>query len=408
MVNYIYRFGIALLYLAVKISSLWSDKSKLWIEGRRDCWRLLLENLDPSSRYVWIHVSSLGEFEQGLPLIESIKSRYPEYKIVLTFFSPSGYEVKKNYKGVDLICYIPLDRRSDAKRFLDMVKPEVVFFVKYEFWFNFLAELKSRRIPTYLISALFREKQHFFKWYGSFFREGLTAFTHLFVQDESSVKLLKSVGIVDVTVAGDTRFDRVLEISRSADKIDRIDQFVEDNLVVVVGSSWEQDIDILLDEINSNDKIKWIIAPHVVDDRSISSLRAKLKVSSCCFSSIDIESRVVVVDCYGVLTSLYRYADIAYVGGGFGAGIHNVLEAVVFGTPVLFGPKYHKFLEAKELIKEGGAFSISSVKDFKSIFNQLVDNSSLRENSTRICLDYVNMKSGAIEIILEEVAIRLH
>lgn len=376
-----YNFAIHLYSLAIKIVTPFHKKAKLMVQGQRKTNAILQEKIDKNSRYIWFHASSLGEFEQGRPMMEEIKRDYPQYKILLTFFSPSGYEVRKNYPGADVICYLPFDKISNVRRFLDLANPVMAVFIKYEFWSNYLHELKHREIPTYIISAIFRKEQAFFKWYGVNYRKVLKCFTHLFVQDEASASLLQEYGIRNVTACGDTRFDRVINIRQQAKTIPLIEKFVttpegEKTLTLVAGSSWPQDEFIFIKYFNEHPEMKLIIAPHEIHKEHLQYIESLLERPSVRFSEASekniADKECVIIDCFGLLSSIYRYGEIAYIGGGFGAGIHNVLEAAVYGVPVIFGPKYHKFKEAKDLIAVGGGFSITDDASFKVCMDEFL------------------------------------
>jgi len=400
------------LYLiAIKIASLFNTKAKKWCDGRRAIFTKIADVIgqDKSTR-IWFHCASLGEFEQGRPIIERIKKQYPNYKIVLTFFSPSGYEVRKNYEGADYIFYLPLDTIGAASKFIELIKPKVVFFVKYEFWFGYLNQLKIKNIPTYLVSGIFREKQHFFKPYGLWFRKQLSAFTHFYLQDKNSENLLHKIGYKNTMVSGDTRFDRVFEISRTVKPNILLDEFCKNKLVFIAGSTWSEDEKIIMSSVSLFDNYKIIIAPHEVDEKHIFSIEQSLKnkttfirYSKAIPNNIS-NAQVLIIDNIGMLSSLYQYASIAYIGGGFGKGIHNVLEPATFALPIIFGPNYKKFAEATELIDLGAAFPIQSTTDFKYILNELF-NSSKRNEAALVSEKYVHSKVGATETIVSSVQI---
>lgn len=361
-----------------------------------------------SNKTVWIHCASLGEFEQGRSLIEKIKQKYPEFKVALSFFSPSGYEIRKNYEHADLVFYLPSDSRKNAKRLISLLKPELVFFVKYEFWYWYIKETYKNNIPIYLISGIFRKKQVFFKFYGSFFRNILKMFSHIFVQNKESETLAKQINITDVSVTGDTRFDRVFEISKNREQFETIDAFVNNKPVFIAGSTWKPDEEIIFEYINNCEhEMKYIIAPHVIKKDNISRILKLLKKIVLKYSEATVENvvtaDVMIIDNIGMLSSLYAYADIAYIGGGFGAGIHNTLEAAVFGIPVIFGPEYHKFDEAEELIKRGAAFPISSFNKFIQIADKLINDLEFRKQSGKNAEVYVKENIGATSKILNAV-----
>lgn len=368
-----YNFAIHLYAGAVRLATLFHKKAKRMVRGQRQTFDILREKIDRNASYIWFHASSLGEFEQGRPLMEQLRRDYPHYKILLTFFSPSGYEVRKDYAGADAVCYLPFDTKGRVRQFLDLTRPVMAVFIKYEFWANYLKELNRRRVPTFLVSAIFRKDQLFFKPYGAGYRNVLTCFTRLFVQDEDSQRLLADYGIRNVSVCGDTRFDRVTDVLRNAKPVPFIERFVapatgSDRVVLVAGSSWPPDEAIFIDYFNAHPEMKLIIAPHEIHEEHIQAIEASLRRPSVRLSraaGADAEQTdCVIVDCFGLLSSVYRYGTAAYIGGGFGAGIHNVLEAAVYGMPVVFGPRYHKFKEACDLIAAGGAFCIDGKEAF--------------------------------------------
>lgn len=375
----------------------------------------LREKIDRNAKYIWFHASSLGEFEQGRPMMEKIKAEYPGYKILLTFFSPSGYEVRKNYNGADVICYLPFDTPYRVKKFVNLANPAIAVFIKYEFWGNYLCELKRREIPVYIISAIFRPDQLFFQWYGIPYRKMLTCFNHLFVQDQRSKALLEEYGITNVTVTGDTRFDRVLDVRRQAREISVVERFVknekgEQMLTLVAGSSWPQDEEMLLRYFNEHPEMKLIIAPHEIHREHLMYIESLLKRPSIRLSEAAGDSNLsgkdcLIIDSFGLLSSIYRYGQIAYIGGGFGAGIHNTLEAAVYGLPVLFGPKYHKFKEAKDLIAVGGGFSVSDEKAFCAQMDELLTYHEVLEASGKAASDFVNKNAGATDQVLQELSL---
>ena len=372
---------------------------------------ILREKIDRNAKYIWFHASSLGEFEQGRPMIEKIKAEHPEYKILLTFFSPSGYEVRKNYNGADVICYLPFDTPYRVKKFLNLANPSIAVFIKYEFWGNYLQELKHRNIPVYIISSIFRRDQLFFQWFGYPYRKMLYCFTHLFVQDDRSAALLKEFGITNVTVTGDTRFDRVLDVRNQARELSPVEHFVceggkEKRLTLVAGSSWPQDEEILIPYFNEHPEMKLIIAPHEIHREHLMYIESLLKRPSVRLSDVFHDQSLaegkdcLIVDSFGLLSSIYRYGTIAYIGGGFGAGIHNTLEAAVYGIPVLFGPKYHKFKEAKDLIKVGGGFSVSDKQSFCEKMDELLTYHEVLDAAGESAGQFVNGNAGATDKIL--------
>lgn len=368
----------------------------------------LKKELSPEGGYIWIHAASLGEFEQGRPLIEMIRRNHPDAKILLTFFSPSGYEVRHNFPLVDAVVYLPFDTKKNVRQFLDTVKPRMAIFVKYEFWGNYLNELKLRGIPTYIISAIFRKSQPFFKPWGGEFRKMLTYFTHIYVQDEGSRELLAGIGIKNVTVAGDTRFDRVTDIMESCVEIPQAAALTRDaSLTIVAGSTWPPDESNLLPCFNAHPGMKLIIAPHEVNEERIAAIESQLNRPSCRLSTATPEEAAkcdcIIVDCYGKLSSAYRYGNIAYIGGGFGVGIHNLNEAAVYDIPVIFGPHYHKFKEARDLIKCKGGFSFSNKEEFDAIIEPIVNDKKLREQYGKNAGNYVKENLGATRIIYADI-----
>lgn len=404
--NSLYNLGINLYGLGIKYASRKNKKAKLLRDGQNSALDYLRGNISRDGRYVWVHAASLGEFEQGRPLIERIKRERPELKVLLTFFSPSGYEVRKNYEGADAICYLPLDTPSNVKAFLDIVKPCMAIFVKYEFWGNYIEELSRRGIPTYLISAIFRPKQIFFRPWGRMFRKMMGCYDHVFVQDENSRKLLAGIGVNNVTVAGDTRFDRVLDIMKQTFEIPECEAFSPHDRefkTIVAGSSWSPDESYLLPFFNSNEGVKLIIAPHEVNEERIAEIESKLTRLSCRLSKCTVEEAAkcdcLIVDCYGKLSSLYRYGDMAYVGGGFGVGIHNLNEAAVYGIPVVFGPNHGKFKEAHDLKECGGGFSFSDKEGFDEIMRTLLGDKAALSQSGEAAGKYIKESVGATDKI---------
>lgn len=373
---------------------------------------ILREKIDKNARYIWFHAASLGEFEQGRPLMEKIKADHPEYKILLTFFSPSGYEVRKNYEGADVICYLPFDTPFKVRKFLHLANPAMAIFIKYEFWGNYLKELDKKGIPVYSVSAIFRREQLFFKWYGKIYRKFLTYFDHLFVQDEHSRKLLTRVKITNVTVAGDTRFDRVWDVYNKRREIASFEQFAEQakkngQRILIAGSSWPQDEEIFIRYFNENPDIRLIIAPHEIHREHLMHIESLLKRSSIrmsdAFNRDCFDRECILIDSFGLLSSVYRYGDIAYIGGGFGSGIHNTLEAAVYGIPVLFGPKYQKFKEAVDLIAEGGGFSVADKNEFESRMNDLLTYQDLLNAAGNAAGEFVRSHKGATDKILSSL-----
>ncbi len=402
----IYNFVIAIYNLGISIGSLFSPKVKLLREGRSQVWQKL-EDSNIQQSTIWVHAASLGEFEQGRPLIESIKKSFPERKIVLTFFSPSGYEIRKDYEEADYVFYLPADTKRNAQRFIKAINPGMVFFIKYEFWYHFLTDLKKNDIPVYGVSVIFRESQSFFKWYGRWFRKMLKSFSHFYLQDEKSAKLLKSIGINNYTVAGDTRFDRVKEIAEAAEDIDVAHEFSKGYSTIVAGSSWPADEKILTSYINeSHENVKMIIAPHEIDDAHIRDIESSLKVLSFRITSPPdnpSDFMVMIVDSMGILAAIYRYGQVAYIGGGFGSGIHNVLEASTYGIPAIFGPKYKKYKEACDLVDLGGGFEITSSEEFERVISKMWNDSDSLKSSGMSAEKYVNRMCGATSLIMKEL-----
>ena len=405
--NILYNFGIYTYKNIVNIASFRNTKARKMKQGHREVFHYLAQNADPEGGYIWIHASSLGEFEQGRPIIEAIKAHYPEQKIAITFFSPSGYEVRKNYPKADLICYLPFDLPNNVNRFLNILKPKQAIFIKYEFWGNYLNALAKRNIPTYIISAIFRPSQIFFRPYGGYFRRILQNFEHLYVQDENSKKLLKDIGITKVSVTGDTRFDRVLEIRSQAKELPLIEQFSKGNFTLIAGSSWPKDEEIFIDYFNRHPEMKLIIAPHEIHEEHIQFILSRLNRTAIRYTQADEKNiqkaDCIIIDCFGLLSSIYRYGQVAYVGGGFGAGIHNVPEAAVYGIPVIFGPNHKKFKEAKELIIAGGGFSISRSEDFELVMDRLLENKEFLSKAGITAGQYIQNNSGASKKILKEL-----
>lgn len=409
----IYSLIIHLYAFVVELIAPFHKKARLIRLGQWKTNSILRNKIDRNAKYIWFHAASLGEFEQGRPLIEKIKAEHPDYKILLTFFSPSGYEVRKNYDGADVICYLPFDTPYRVHKFLNLANPAIAIFIKYEFWANYLKELKRRDIPVYIISAIFRPQQVFFKWYASSYRKILTCFDRLFVQDEYSRDLLATYGITNVTVAGDTRFDRVLDVQRKSRKIEVIQNFInhpegEKRTVLVAGSSWPQDEELFVEYFNEHPELKLIIAPHEIHKEHLLGISALLKRKSIRLSEATSGESLAGVDCiivdsFGLLSSIYRYGDIAYIGGGFGAGIHNILEAAVYGIPVIFGPKFQKFKEARDLLALGGAFTISDEDSFDSRMNDLLSYPELRIEAGKLAGEFVSGHAGVTERILNEI-----
>lgn len=406
---FLYNLIIIFASQVVKLLALFSPKMKLFVDGRKEVFPILLNKLSPNDKTIWFHAASLGEYEQGLPVIEKIKVQYPNHKIVVTFFSPSGYEVRKNNTVADATVYLPLDTKSNAQKFIKAINPELVFFIKYEYWPNYLNELKKLEIKTYLISGIFRENQAFFKWYGGFYRNALKTFDYFFVQNESSKKLIQSICFNNVKISGDTRFDRVVSILERDNSLDFIEQFKNKKTTIVIGSSWPKDESLLVNYINNaSDEIKFIIAPHNIKADQISNLKSQITKSSVLFSeksNVDLSNfNVFIIDTIGILTKIYSYADIAYVGGGFGnPGVHNILEPATFGVPIIIGPNYSHFAEATALVHQGGCISISNQNELNDAFNLLINNEDERNEKGHICSTFVQMNKGATDVILKHI-----
>ena len=433
IIIYIYLFGIA-------IASLFNKKvKKLW-QGERQALSILRSKVKPDDKYVWFHAASLGEFEQGRPIMERLRKEHPEYKILLTFFSPSGYEVRKNYDGADIICYLPIDTPFNARRFLRTVRPVMAFFIKYEFWYNYLHILKHRGIPTYSVSSIFRDGQIFFRWYGKQYGKVLKCFTHFFVQNEKSRKLLASIGITNVSISGDTRFDRVLEIKNQAKKLEIVEAFVDsfrsadntssaNNLstessnlstcqlvnlstnttqkVFVAGSSWQPDEEIFIKYFNEHPDWKLIIAPHVIGESHLQQIIKQLDMPVVRYTQTTPEearnARCLIIDCFGLLSSIYNYGTVSYVGGGFGVGIHNVLEAAVWNIPVIFGPNNERFAEAQALKANGGGIEITDYDSFATVMDGFIADETTLQKAGEAAGDYVKQNAGATDVVVRGV-----
>lgn len=393
----------------MKILAFFSPKMKLFVNGRKNVFKTLNEKIKAEDKTIWFHAASLGEYEQGLPVMEQIRAKYSNYKIVLTFFSPSGYEVRKNNTVADVTVYLPLDTAFNAKKFIALTHPELVFFIKYEYWPNYLKVLKQAGIKTYLISGIFREKQAFFKWYGGFYRNALQTFDFFFVQNESSKKLLLSIGHQNVKISGDTRFDRVVSILGRDNRLDFIEAFKNDTTTIVIGSSWPKDESLLVTFINQcSSKVKFIIAPHNIKAEQIADLKAQITKPTVLFSEKEGKSlsdyTVFIIDTIGILTKIYSYADIAYVGGGFGhPGVHNILEPATFGVPIVIGPNYSHFAEATALVNMEGCVTITNQYQLNDAFNNLIMNADIRHEKGHICETFVQMNKGATAVILDHI-----
>lgn len=407
----IYNIFISLYPLIAKLLSYKNEKAKLWIEGRKNIFTHLEKSFVHNKQpVIWMHCSSLGEFEQGRPIIEKVKQHYVNYKILLTFFSPSGFEVQKKYVYADWVFYLPIDSKKNARKFLDIVQPQLIFFVKYEYWFYYLTEIHKRNIPLLLISASFRNSQPFFKWYGSLYRKMLHCFTYIFVQDISCATLLKNIGVIqNVTIAGDTRFDRVIEIAHQINSMNEVENFISKNKVIVAGSTWLEDDETLDHYANTHPDIKFIIAPHQIEEERIQEC-LKLYKNSILFSNLSTPNNdisryhVLIIDNVGMLSKLYKYATICYVGGAFGNdGVHNVLEAAVYGKPVVFGPVFEKYTEAVELIENNGGVSIQNALELENVFDRFFTDHTFYTETAENASKYVTSKSGASLIIMNYI-----
>jgi 3-deoxy-D-manno-octulosonic-acid transferase len=408
--HFLYNLSVYSYLFAIRVASLFNSKAKLWINGRKNIFQELQSLiLNSKSSIIWVHCASLGEFEQGRPLIEKLKILHPKSQILLTFFSPSGFEIRKNYPGADYVFYLPIDTPANAKKFIQLIKPQAVFFVKYEFWFNYLNELKKQNIPTYLVSGIFRKEHYFFKKFNSWFRKQLKCFTHFYLQDDTSAQLLNSINYTNTTVAGDTRFDRVFEISKNVRSIDLIKQFAGDKKILIGGSTWQEDEKLIAGYRLKMKDYKLIIAPHEIDKTHIQSIIQEFSSSTIVRYSQANEqnikdAEVLIIDNIGMLSSLYQYGTIAFIGGGFGKGIHNILEAATFGLPVIFGPNYQKFTEAKELIRLGGAFTVGDSKELEKTV-QLLDDKTVLQTASHVAKYYVQNRVGATDKILNSISI---
>ena len=410
---YLYNLLVIFAGFCIKILAVFNSKIRLFVEGRKIVFEILASKISAHDKTIWFHAASLGEYEQGLPVMEQMKLNYPNHKIILTFFSPSGYEVRKNNTVADVTVYLPIDTKSNAEKFISLVHPEMVFFIKYEYWPNYLKVLKNKAISTYLISGVFRENQLFFQWYGGFYRKALDSFEHFFVQNSTSKDLLFQLGKSNVTVSGDTRFDRVAAILEKDNHLDFITEFKNRQLTVVVGSSWPKDEALLVAYINASSHIvKWIIAPHNIKSEQIRELQKSITKKTVLFSEKEgknlSEFDVFIIDTIGILTKIYSEANIAYVGGGFGnPGVHNILEPATFGVPIVIGPNYSHFSEATALVNMGGCCVVSNENELKEILDNLIQNSDVREEKGHICNTFVAMNIGALDSILKYISKRL-
>ncbi|MGA9638480.1 3-deoxy-D-manno-octulosonic acid transferase [Flavobacterium sp.] len=407
--HFLYNFTFFIAQISLKIIALFSPKIKLFVDGRKTVWTTLSQKINNEDQTIWFHAASLGEYEQGLPVMEKVKEQFPAHKIILTFFSPSGYEVRKNNTVADVTVYLPLDTIANAKRFINLTHPEMVFFIKYEFWINYLTILKNKKTPTYLISGIFRENQLFFRSYGGFYRKALDAFTFFFVQNEKSKELVQRLGKTNVIVSGDTRFDRVIAILEKDNTLDFIQDFKNNTTTIVIGSSWPKDEELLVNYINTTtQKVKFIIAPHNIKGEQINQLKNSITKKTVLFSDMKDKNLadydVFIINTIGILTKIYSYADIAYVGGGFGnPGVHNILEPATFGVPIVIGANYSHFAEATALVELKGCISVSTQNELQVIFNNLINNSVLQKEKGAICSDFVTANKGATKSILEYI-----
>lgn len=407
--NLLYSLAIRLYSGAIAIAAFFgNEKARLWWKGRKNQWDGL-KSLDKNDKWLWIHVSSLGEFEQGLPVIESLKNDFPEYKILLTFFSPSGYEPRKNFQLADKVAYMPSDTLHNAKKLLRNFNIKAAFFVKYDFWFNYMKVLRKNNIPIYYISVLLHPNHYFFKFYASWFRKQLRNVTHFFVQNDETAKLLKSIEIDDVTVTGDTRFDRVYEIARQSKSFPEIEKFIDGRKCIIAGSSWPSDEKFLIPfSKKMPEDYCLIIAPHDISDSHIKQITSQLDdYQLYSQQQPSVRNKVLVIDAIGILKQIYKYARFAYVGGGFMSSIHNTQEALVFGCPVVIGPKYHKFVEAVDLVREGGMFSVENQQEFDEIFDKLMNDEDFFNKASGICQDYIQLSIGATAKIAKYLKIKI-
>jgi len=405
---FLYNILTVIAKSALNVVALFSPKIKLFVEGRKTVFATLQQKIQPGNKTIWFHAASLGEYEQGLPVMEKVRAMHPNHKIVLTFFSPSGYEVRKNATTADIIVYLPMDTVANAKKFIGLVKPEKVFFIKYEFWPNYLNQLKKTQAQVYLISGLFRESQMFFKWYGGFYRNALKTFNHFFVQYESSKTLLQKIGFNNVTISGDTRYDRVSEILERDNSLPFIEEFIDRKVTVVFGSSWPKDEAMFTDFINGSSNTKFIIAPHTIGADHIAAIKNNLTKKVVLFSEKEgknlAEYDVIIINTIGILTKIYSYADVAYVGGGFGtSGLHNILEPAAFGVPIIIGPNHQKFPEAVAMVHMGGCIAVKDKSEMNDALSSLVYNDEVREETGHVAGTFVNMNRGAVNIILKNI-----
>ncbi len=407
--QFLYNFSIYSSAVIIWLSTFFSKKLKLFFKGRKDVFKILATSIKAEDKIIWFHCASLGEFEQGVPLMETFKEKYPNFKLVVTFFSPSGYEIKKNSPIADVIVYLPLDTPKNAKKFIQLTHPSLAIFIKYEFWPNYLFQLKKKSIKTVLVSGLFRDNQLFFKPYGGFMRKALDSFTHFFVQDVTSEELLKQIDFNNVTISGDTRFDRVANQLQQNNSLDFVDEFKQNSLCIVCGSTWTEDEKVLIDYINSaSDNVKFILAPHKIEASKIASFRKNIQKEVVLFSEKENKElskfSVLIVDTIGLLTKIYSYADIAYVGGAMGkTGLHNILEPITFGVPIVIGKNFEKFPEAKTLLKLNGLFTVSNTTECSQILSRLADNEEFRNHTGMIAEQYAISNIGATQKVVDYI-----
>lgn len=404
----LYSVLLRIYFILVLVASISNEKAKKWIRGRRGIFKKLRTQIPQGENIVWFHCASLGEFEQGRPVIEAYRKKYPSHKILLTFFSPSGYEIRKNYEGADYIYYLPLDTYYNAKRFINIVKPQAAIFVKYEFWYFYLQALRRNSIPTYVISAIFRPNQAFFRWYGGMFRKMLKGYKQLFVQNQSSSDLLSTIGVSNVTISGDTRFDRVAAIAENVKQLPIVESFVGDSFALIAGSTWPDDEQLLAQLVNEVSDLKIVIAPHEIGESHIQEILGRLEGKNVIrYTQADAisvqDAQVLIVDTIGILSSVYRFGKIAYIGGGFGVGIHNTLEAATFGLPIVFGPNYQKFQEAKDLVALGGAFSIQNYNQLNEVICRLMKNTLTLDGASQVSGRYIAENVGATAKIMQHL-----
>lgn len=405
---FFYNLFLRVYFIAIKIAAIKNPKAKKWLSGRKNLYKKLRRSISDKDKKIWFHCASLGEFEQGRPIIESFKKIHPDFKIILSFFSPSGFEIRKNYEGADYICYFPLDLHSNSEKFINIINPELAVFIKYEFWFNTISILNKKKIPLIVVSAHFRKNQHFFRWYGKWFRKQLKRINHIFVQNNESAELLKSVGIRQVSISGDTRFDRVKNISGEAARFPLIEKFIGKKKVFLAGSSWPPEEEIVKQLVDKKpENTCFIIAPHDIAETHIEKIIKLFNSDAIRYSELKnntyFKSNVLIIDSIGILNQLYQYARYAFIGGGFGPGIHNILEASCFGVPVFFGPNYLRFREAVELVELGGAFPLNNFNDLFAVFNKLETNVDLYNIASFQSQNYVNINTGATHLIINHI-----